>query len=277
MEPFVALHAEGCHDEALARPTCSVSSEKQQFKRETDEELYTPEQIMDELCAFIASGEGGVMPITKVAEFYRSKPTCFRCYFMQEGLRNVVKNCDRLCFASRRYVMVKTLPHNPDQSTKSVTKNAERICVHETNSQLIHHGAHCVVRKHSTMGCAVVNFGNEQLVGCILGKGPTAKIKNTTMNISPHVDHNNGTGFAACSIFVAWGPHADAVSPISPKVVAGYFDAVVLTYLSRELADRMSNPELACVRSLVHYIAVWFPAERQMPSARITDFVKINP
>eukprot|EP00971_Amphidinium_carterae_P163206 3235717-Amphidinium_carterae.1 len=127
------------------------------------------------------------------------------------------------------------------------------------------------------MGCAVVGFGSEELVGCILGEAACLSIMSTTVHISPHVDNNAGTGFAACSIFAAWGPDAESMSPISAPLLGTYLDAMVLRFLSSALASHMSNPDLACVRSLVHYIAASFPADREMSVSRVDDFTRHNP
>jgi len=234
-------------------------------------------QMLDELCAYIEA-EGGILRADRVAQFYQSKPASYKAYFMREGLRNVVSRSERLTWDPRDFILLNL--EGKSMTGCAPTSKAARDVAHvvpSADSPLVHAGAYCVVRKHSTMGCAVVGFGNEQLVGCILGEAPHVQISNSWVKVSPHVDANAGTGLATCSLFAAWGPEAEARSPISAKLVGNVFDAMVLNYLSSPLATQMSNPDLACVRSIVHYIAATFPVEREMSVTRVDDFLRHNP
>eukprot|EP00971_Amphidinium_carterae_P229821 4560568-Amphidinium_carterae.1 len=69
---------------------------------------------------------------------------------------------------------------------------------------------------------------------------------STTVHISPHVDTNAGTGLAACSIFAAWGPEAEAVSPVSAQLLGVFLDAMVRSRIPSALVSHISNPDLAC-------------------------------
>mmetsp|Transcript_31751 Transcript_31751/g.72462 ORF Transcript_31751/g.72462 Transcript_31751/m.72462 type:complete len:346 (-) Transcript_31751:256-1293(-) len=231
-------------------------------------------EMIDELCAYIAS-EGGELRADRIAQFYQSKPVTYKQYFMREGLRNIVNRSGRLTWDPRDFIKLTTDATVLQGNT--LTMKAASEGVQNKGSQLIHAGAYCVVRKHSTMGCAVAGFGSEKLVGCILGRAPYLQIMNTRVNISPHVDTNTGTGFAACSLFAAWGPDAENIDPISAQLLGSTLDAIVLNFLSSSLASHMSNPDLACVRSLVHYIAASFPAKRAMSVSGVEDFARHNP
>mmetsp|Transcript_17678 Transcript_17678/g.39748 ORF Transcript_17678/g.39748 Transcript_17678/m.39748 type:complete len:337 (-) Transcript_17678:191-1201(-) len=224
-------------------------------------------QMIDELCEYIEA-EGGEMRAERISHFYQIKPLAYKQYFKREGLRNIVTKCDRLSWDPLDCIKL-----NYDATTTTTTPVKNNV----TRQHLIHEGAHCVVRKHSTMGCAVAGFGSEKLVGCILGRAPYLQIMNTRVNISPHVDTNTGTGFAACSLFAAWGPDAENIDPISAQLLGSTLDAIVLNFLSSSLASHMSNPDLACVRCLVHYIAASCPVKRAMSVSGVEDFARHNP
>eukprot|EP00971_Amphidinium_carterae_P327193 6458383-Amphidinium_carterae.1 len=142
--------------------------------------------MVDELCAYIDS-EGGQLRADRVAQFYQSKPPTYKQYFMREGLRNIVNRSGCLTWDPRDFIKLNHVAVLPGDALalKAASAGAQK-----KGSQLIHAGAYCVVRKHSTMGCAVAGFGNEELVGCILGEAPHLSIMNTTVHISPHVDTN---------------------------------------------------------------------------------------
>eukprot|EP00971_Amphidinium_carterae_P226476 4492335-Amphidinium_carterae.1 len=67
------------------------------------------------------------------------------------------------------------------------------------------------------------------------------------------------------------------MSPIPVQLLGTYLDAMVLRFLSSALASHVSNPDLACVRSLVHYIAANCPADREMSANRVNKFTRHNP
>lgn len=79
------------------------------------------------------------------------------------------------------------------------------------------------VRKHSSMGCAVVSMTDVRVRQAIVAEGNECTINGLKVQIKPH--HNKDTKEEVLTdLFVAWGRQVEKVSPLSEEKIAQYFD-----------------------------------------------------
>lgn len=109
-------------------------------------------------------------------------------------------------------------------------------------------GAHCTVRKHSDMGCAVITFDSEAIRDRVLELAatktppgqrskedrPEVRVKDFTIQIRPHVDKRTEVEIKT-NIFAAWGRQNEKKSPLPVPMIAETFDALF----------REANPSMA--------------------------------
>lgn len=109
-------------------------------------------------------------------------------------------------------------------------------------------GAHCTVRKHSDMGCAVITFESEAIRDRVLELAasktpagqrnnvdrPEVRVKDFTIQMRPHVDKRTEVE-TKTNIFAAWGRQNEKRSPLPVPMIAETFDALF----------REANPSMA--------------------------------
>eukprot|EP00434_Breviolum_minutum_P007734 symbB.v1.2.006822.t1/scaffold379.1/size332124/4 len=79
------------------------------------------------------------------------------------------------------------------------------------------------VRKHSSMGCAVVSMTETRVRQAIVTEGNECTINGLKVQIKPH--HNKETQEEVLTdLFVAWGRQVEKVNPLSEQMIAKYFD-----------------------------------------------------
>jgi len=102
-------------------------------------------------------------------------------------------------------------------------------------------GAHCTVRKHSDMGCAVITFESEAIRDRVLELAalktpagqrnnedrPEVRVKDFTIQMRPHVDKRTEVEIKT-NIFAAWGRQNEKRSPLPVPTIAEAFDALFL-------------------------------------------------
>jgi len=85
-------------------------------------------------------------------------------------------------------------------------------------------GKHCVVKKHSSMGCAIVTMNlaqvREAIVAACTDKVPVA---GHMVNIKVHTDKETGADIPT-DLFAGWGRQAEKSDPLSEEVLADFFD-----------------------------------------------------
>jgi len=94
-----------------------------------------------------------------------------------------------------------------------------------------HTGKHCQVRKHSSMGCAVVTLDSIELrqaikmVFCATpGAAPTKyDIGGHQATLRPHAEKESNADIPT-DIFVGWGRQTEKNDPLSDNVIADWFD-----------------------------------------------------
>jgi len=79
------------------------------------------------------------------------------------------------------------------------------------------------VRKHSSMGCAVVSMTDVRVRQAIVEEGNECTINGLKVQIKPH--HNKDTKEEVLTdLFVAWGRQVEKVNPLSEEKIAQFFD-----------------------------------------------------
>jgi len=94
-----------------------------------------------------------------------------------------------------------------------------------------HTGKHCQVRKHSSMGCAVVTLDSVELrqaikmVFCGSPGAPVTKhdIGGHQSTIRPHADKESQVDIPT-DVFIGWGRQTEKNDPLSEQVIADWFD-----------------------------------------------------
>mmetsp|Transcript_65946 Transcript_65946/g.127205 ORF Transcript_65946/g.127205 Transcript_65946/m.127205 type:complete len:420 (-) Transcript_65946:55-1314(-) len=133
-----------------------------------------------------------------------------------------------------------------------VTKSPSDDHGHGPKTNLEAKGAHCTVRKHSDMGCAVITFESEAMRDRVLelaaSKTPPGQRNNTdrpevrvndfTIQMRPHVDKRTEVEIKT-NIFAAWGRQNEKRSPLPVPTIAETFDA-----LFREANPSMAQAQL---------------------------------
>lgn len=89
-----------------------------------------------------------------------------------------------------------------------------------------HNGANCVVKKHSSMGCAVVSLTAVQVRQAICDTFQDKEkidIAGHSVTLKAHADKE--TGDIPTDVFVGWGRQAEKNDPLSEQDLADWFDA----------------------------------------------------
>mmetsp|Transcript_183271 Transcript_183271/g.581143 ORF Transcript_183271/g.581143 Transcript_183271/m.581143 type:complete len:669 (-) Transcript_183271:304-2310(-) len=92
-----------------------------------------------------------------------------------------------------------------------------------TNSHVTAEGKHVGVRKHTSMGCAVVTVPAAWISAEIITKFPEPMIGKTKVNLRPHRDRETKE-LVANDIFAAWGHQAEKMSPLSAQELLKFFE-----------------------------------------------------
>lgn len=80
------------------------------------------------------------------------------------------------------------------------------------------------VRKHSSMGCAVVSMKDTRVRQAIVALGAEVIINGIKVQVKPH--HNKETKEEVLTdIFVAWGRQVEKTTPLSERELTKFFDA----------------------------------------------------
>jgi len=79
------------------------------------------------------------------------------------------------------------------------------------------------VRKHSSMGCAVVSMTDVRVRQAIVEEGNECVINGIKVQIKPHTNKETKEEVLT-DLFVAWGRQAEKQNPLSEQTIAKYFD-----------------------------------------------------
>mmetsp|Transcript_62559 Transcript_62559/g.146748 ORF Transcript_62559/g.146748 Transcript_62559/m.146748 type:complete len:754 (+) Transcript_62559:68-2329(+) len=79
------------------------------------------------------------------------------------------------------------------------------------------------VRKHSSMGCAVVSMTDIRVRQAIVAESTECTINNIKVQIKPHTNKETKEEVLT-DLFVAWGRQVEKVNPLSEQQIAKYFD-----------------------------------------------------
>lgn len=92
-------------------------------------------------------------------------------------------------------------------------------------------GENVTVRKHSSMGCAVVSMKDTRVRDAILRLGNEIIISGIRVQMKPHTDKETKMEIPT-DIFVAWGRQVEKTSPLSERELTKYFDTKHQDFLS---------------------------------------------
>jgi len=84
-------------------------------------------------------------------------------------------------------------------------------------------GRHCDVRKHSSMGCAIVTFADPTIRDMVLKESQTATIGGIQVKLKPHYDKEAKENVPT-DLFVGWGRQVEKATPLSESKLVEYFD-----------------------------------------------------
>mmetsp|Transcript_46711 Transcript_46711/g.85539 ORF Transcript_46711/g.85539 Transcript_46711/m.85539 type:complete len:399 (+) Transcript_46711:148-1344(+) len=85
-------------------------------------------------------------------------------------------------------------------------------------------GRHCDVRKHSSMGCAIVTFEDPTVRDMVLKESLTATIGGIQVKLKPHFDKEAKENVPT-DLFVGWGRQVEKATPLSESKLVEYFDS----------------------------------------------------
>lgn len=89
---------------------------------------------------------------------------------------------------------------------------------------LVEKGKHCEVKKHSSIGCAVVTFIDARVRSAVLSSlGDMSTIGEVQVKLKPHQDKDTKSEVPT-DLFVGWGRQAEKNTPLSELVLVKYFD-----------------------------------------------------
>jgi len=87
-----------------------------------------------------------------------------------------------------------------------------------------HTGTNCTVRKHSSMGCAVISMNSIQTRQAILRAGLTKiEIAGHTLTVKAHSDKDTKQEIMT-DLFAGWGRQAEKTDPLPEQTLADFFD-----------------------------------------------------
>lgn len=84
-------------------------------------------------------------------------------------------------------------------------------------------GDNATVRKHSSMGCAVVSLRDPRVREAILRASETVTIANIKVQLKPHFDKDTNQEVMT-DLFVAWGRQVEKTTPLSERDLTKFFD-----------------------------------------------------
>jgi len=80
------------------------------------------------------------------------------------------------------------------------------------------------VRKHTSMGCAVLSFRDPQVREAVLKEGEEVTISGVRVQLQPHKDKETGEDVPT-DVFAAWGRKVEKATPLSESKLLSHFDA----------------------------------------------------
>lgn len=86
-----------------------------------------------------------------------------------------------------------------------------------------HAGTHCNVKKHSSMGCAIVTLNDANFRKVLVETTAVIEIDGRELKVKAHQDKDSKEDIPT-DVFVGWGHKAEKANPISEKDLADYFD-----------------------------------------------------
>eukprot|EP00928_Gymnodinium_smaydae_P091101 TRINITY_DN74801_c0_g1_i1.p1 TRINITY_DN74801_c0_g1~~TRINITY_DN74801_c0_g1_i1.p1 ORF type:complete len:235 (+),score=36.25 TRINITY_DN74801_c0_g1_i1:82-786(+) len=96
-------------------------------------------------------------------------------------------------------------------------------------------GAHCSVRKHLSLGCAIVQFESAAMREAVLKylssqdegaeESASCRVGSRIVTVKAQLDKVTGTDDST-SIFIAWDRQNEKDAPLSPPVIAEAFDVI---------------------------------------------------
>jgi len=108
-------------------------------------------------------------------------------------------------------------------------------------------GEHVTVKKHSSMGCAVISLREPRVREAILADlGEKATISGIPVQLKRHFDKASGNEMMT-DIFAAWGRQAEKTNPLPERDILKFFEAKTL-----ELLDGWRNNDEAKARQADH-------------------------
>merc|ERR1719277_33936 len=111
---------------------------------------------------------------------------------------------------------------------------------------LVERGRHCEVKKHSSMGCAVVTLSDARVRQAILNAlGQETTIANIKVKLKPHFDKETDKEVLT-DLFVGWGRQIEKTTPLAEVEIAKFFDQLHAQMLAtgrlEDLARAPHNP-----------------------------------
>eukprot|EP00403_Amphidinium_massartii_P034177 CAMPEP_0178452620 /NCGR_PEP_ID=MMETSP0689_2-20121128/44346_1 /TAXON_ID=160604 /ORGANISM="Amphidinium massartii, Strain CS-259" /LENGTH=797 /DNA_ID=CAMNT_0020078347 /DNA_START=11 /DNA_END=2401 /DNA_ORIENTATION=+ len=80
------------------------------------------------------------------------------------------------------------------------------------------------VKKHSSMGCAVITLKDKRVREAIVAEGEKITIASIKVQIKPHKDKDTKQEVPT-DIFAAWGRQVEKMTPLSEREIVGWFEA----------------------------------------------------
>lgn len=114
-------------------------------------------------------------------------------------------------------------------------------------------GVNVTVRKHSSMGCAVVSFADPRVRQAVVAQGDQATINGVKVQIVPHQDKDTGLEVET-DLFVAWGRQVEKTTPLSDHEIVRFFDQRCVEARAMMPAPPVDLQRSALLRRLVQLI-----------------------
>jgi len=111
-------------------------------------------------------------------------------------------------------------PDRKDRSERSEKSNRSEDAKRQATVQ---RGRYTEVRKHSSIGCAVVTMQDVNIRQALLNGGPQATIAGIRVKLKPHVDRDTQQEVMT-DVFVGWGRQVEKATPLSEADLVSFFD-----------------------------------------------------
>jgi len=110
-------------------------------------------------------------------------------------------------------------------------------------------GENVTVRKHSSMGCAVISMRDPRVRDAILAAASETNISGMRVQMKPHHDKDTKAEVPT-DIFVAWGHKEEKKNPLSERELAKHFDQkhIEITDVWRQEAEEKARQNEERVR-----------------------------